>query len=519
MSQSQISLPEFTIAIANANAVVANTAQKNLFVGQQTAAASAADGALTTNIGNEGEEDALFGPSSQLAGAIRAFRRVNGSGRVDAIGLDDDGSGVPRVVDFTVAGSPTAAGTITVIGGSERDHKFVVAIATTDSVTDIADAITAAFLADTKCPYTAGNVAGAVTLTADNDGTIANDEGIEVIVGTAGVTVAAVTNTTPGSVDPTLTRVLLPATERYQGVNWPWRDETAVSAYLLPRFNPTNAVLDGTAFLPLVDTLANITDGSTGVLDVLNDQTLVYFVDQLESETLYKGPSSNEKGYVKAAYFMGIRALRLTPNENIANFVTSRQSREQIGGVALASLPYFNTPLALVPLIKQGRGWEATEITTIRDAGGTVIGNNTGGTGILVGEVVSTYKTDGASNPDPTFKFLNYIDTEVNIREYRFNNAKARYAQSRLTQGTLARNRDVANQASIKAFFEKLYKDTSGGDFMLTQDGDTAEAFYKANLDVSINLATGLVTVNDKTPVVTQLRGMTMTMKVTFSVT
>ena len=38
---------------------------------------SAADGALVTNIGNEGEEDALFGANSQVAGAVRAFRAVN----------------------------------------------------------------------------------------------------------------------------------------------------------------------------------------------------------------------------------------------------------------------------------------------------------------------------------------------------------------------------------------------------------------------------------------------------------
>jgi len=145
------------------------------------------------------------------------------------------------------------------------------------------------------------------------------------------------------------------------------------------------------------------------------------------------------------------------------------------------------------------------------------MGVNSGGTGALVGEVVTTYKTDAASNPDPTFQFLNYVDTESNIREYRWNNAKAQFAQSRLTAGAIARNRDMQNKATIRAFFEKLYKDTSGDDFVLTVKGDAAEAFYKDNLTVTLNTATGTATVTDETPIVTQLREVIMTMKVTFS--
>ena len=267
---TQIKQPKVTISIANANVAVANTPQKVLFVGQKVTAGSAASGALVTNIGNEGEEDALFGVNSQIAEAIRAFRKINGVNRVDAIPLDD-AAGVPRAMDFTVAGPSTAAGTITVTVGSETNHKFVVAIASGDSETDIADAITVAVNLDLDGIFTCSNVAGAVTLTADNDGTVANDAGIEVVIDAAGVTLAVdVTETTPGSTDPTLTGVLDVATERYQGINWPYRDETALAAYLTPRFNPTNAILDGVGFMPLVDTLAYITDGSKGYLYVQN---------------------------------------------------------------------------------------------------------------------------------------------------------------------------------------------------------------------------------------------------------
>ncbi len=523
---TKISQPEITAIIANANVAVENTAQKVLFVGQQVAAASAADGALTINIGNENEEDALFGVNSQLAGDIRAFRKINKLTRVDAIGLVD-AAGTARLVNCTFTGTSTAAGTITVRVGSQENHEFIVAIPSSTAASAVPALIATAVNADLDCPYTAADeTVGVLGFTADNDGTVANDDGFEVIIETAGLTLSAdVTETTPGATDPTLTAVLTSVvTERYQGINWPYRATTELAALLGPRFNATNAILDGVGFVSAVDTLANITDGSTGVLDVLNDQSIVYLVDQLETEASgtaakesYLGPAQLEFGHVKTAYFLAIRALRFTTDENIASFVTTSASKDQIGGIATASLPYFNTPVAQLPLIKQGRGWTATEIGTIADAGGTVFGVNSGGTSGLVGEVYTTYKTDSASNPDPTWEFLNYVDTQVNIREYRFNNAKARFGQSRLTEGGVARNRDMANKAVIRQFFEQLFQDTGGDDFVLTQSGDTAVAFYKANLTVSLDLSTGTVTVTDLTPIVTQLRKIVMTMKVTFT--
>jgi phage tail sheath gpL-like len=527
MSGSQIKQPKVTIAIANANVSVGNAPHQVLFVGQKVAAGSAAASALVTNIGNEGEEDALFGANSQIAGAVRAFRAVNKVTRVDAIPLDDNGSGVPRVVDFIFAGTSSAAGTITLNVASEENHSFEVAIPNSTAAASIPALLVTAANADLDLPFTlADATSGETSVTADNDGTVANDAGVEVIVNVEGITLSQdVTEHTAGSVDPTLTSVLDVATERYQGINWPYRATAALETYLGARFNPTNAILDGVGFIPLVDTLANVTDGSTGVVDVLNDQSLVFFADQLETEASgtaskesYIGPAQNEMGYAKTAYFMAVRALRFTDGENVASFVTSSSSLDQIGGVASASLPYFNTPLSLLPLVKSGRGWTDTEIETIFTAGGSVIGVNIGGTGALVGEVVTTYKTDAASNPDPTFQFLNYVDTESNIREYRFNNLKARFAQSRLTEGAVARNRDMANAALIRAYVEQLYKDTSGDDFVLTQAGDAAAAFYKANLNVSLDLSTGSVTVTDLTPIVTQLREIIMTMKVSFTV-
>lgn len=514
MTQTQIAQPSVSLTLTNADLTVQNTPQKVLVCGQQTAAASAVSGELQVNISStDAPENALFGEDSQIAAMIRAFKKVNPVVQIDAIGLDD-AAGTPRVVTFTVGGSPTAAGTITVSVGSEVNHKFVVAIATTDSATDISDAITVAVNLDAKVPFTCSNVAGKVDLDAVNDGTVANDLGVEVVIDAAGVTLAVgVTEETPGATDPTLTGVLDVATDRYQGVIWPFADTTELRAYLEPRFNVDNAVLDGVGFVTIQDDHAT----ALTTLNARNQRTVQYFVDKNETESGFLGPAMNEASYVKSAIFAGIRALRLTPDTSISRFLVSSASLDQFGGPALASLPYFNTPVSDLPLIKSGRGWTDLEIEQLFDAGGSVMGNNLSGTGVLVGECVTTYKTDGASNPDVTFKFLNYVDTSSGIREYFFNNYKARYAQSRLTLGPVTRGRDMANESVIRVFTERLYQDLSQANFVLTQDGSDAATFFKENLNIVLDLSIGKVTITMLVPIVTQLRTIISTIKIAFS--
>lgn len=516
MSGTQIIQPEVTIALANADGTVSNTPHKVLLVGQMTAAGSATSGALYENVtGSAGAaENALFGEDSMVAEMVRAFRRVNQVTQVDVIPLDDAGGGVARVVDFTIAGPSTAAGTVTVTVGSENLHQFEVAVASGDTPTDIAAAIVAAINADTKVAFTASAVAGAVTLTANNDGTVYNDLGVEVEIDAAGVTLGvAVTETTPGATDPTLTNALDNATGRYQGIVWPYADTSALRTFLEARFNPSKEILDGVGFVTIQDSLAN----ALTTLNALNSQVVVYFVDEQITESGYLGPAMNEASFVKSTYFAAIRALRLTEDASISRFLTSSASLDQFGGPALASLPYFNTGFPDLPIIKAGRGWTSSEIEQLLAAGGSVIGVNSAGTAAIAGEVKTTFKTDLAANPDPTFGFLNYVDTSSQAREYFFNNLKARFAQSRLTAGAVTRGRDMANPTVIRAYLERLYQDLSGADFVLTQAGEEAQLFFKENVTIVLDLAAGSATITMKTPIVVQLRALIATMKIAFS--
>ncbi len=253
MGDSTVVFPFGSISLAGDNAAVGNTPHRVLAVGQMLAAGTAISGELQEEIGNDNSWDTLFGEKSMLAGTIRAFKGslsapLNRYSRIDAIGIDDNGSTkAAGKVTFT-SGPVTAgaSGSITVIVGSERNHSYEVSYSGGDVVTAIGAALETAINADSKRPVEPNNVAGDVDLDAQHAGTVGNDIGIKVIGSIPGVTIA-VTGMTGGATDPVLTTLFDPvATERYQTILYPanWGFD-ALTDFLDARFNPTGQLLDG----------------------------------------------------------------------------------------------------------------------------------------------------------------------------------------------------------------------------------------------------------------------------------
>lgn len=509
--------PKVNVNIVPSSEEAQNTAQKILFVGQKVAAGSATAGALVENIANGGAEDALFGAKSMIAALIRANKRRNQQVQVDAISLDDNGSGVAAAGALVVTGTATEAGVLTVIAGSEKNHKYSIAVADTDTATVVGDAIEAAILADANAPFvSAVNTAGSVAVTAANDGTYGNSIPLEIRGEVAGLS-TSVTAMTGGATDPVLTNVFdVVGERRYQAIVWPYPSDTSVvRTFLDARFNADGKVQDGVALTAINDTVSNL----SSLLTPLNSGSLVNFVGKLESETNYKGGDIVEIPMMKAAAFAGYRGLRLdTDGYSVADLViTANGPLDSFGGPALASKPYFNTPFADLFPIQAGRGFDDSEIETLKDDGGSVLGNNIAANGIITGEVVTTYKTDVAGNGDITFTFLNYVDTASQAREYFFNNYRKRFAQSRLTEGSIVKGRDMANEQVIRSYSKRLYQDLSGPDFVLLEAGEEALKFFDENLIISIDKALGKVTIQMTVPIVTQLREIAATMKIAFS--
>ncbi len=232
----------------------------------------------------------------------------------------------------------------------------------------------------------------------------------------------------------------------------------------------------------------------------------------------FRVPSIFEIPAVLSSEISSVRALRRTDGANIASFLAGEVGLDAFGSAALSSRPYFNTPFSLLPVAPTGVGFTSEEVEDLFDDGVSVMGNNSAGNTVILGEMVTTYKTDSGGNPDDSFKFLNYVDTASAVREYFFNNLRARFAQSRLTEGDLVPGRPMANAALILSTLIEFYTTLSGSEFALTQAGETARTTFISNTTVSIDLSTGVVTVlMQAVPLVTQLRQINATMTIAFS--
>lgn len=484
--------------------------QKVLFIGQKVPAGTAVAGDLV-NVGNQGEEDALFGENSMLAAMIRAARIINPFSTFDAIPLDDDGAATAATGDVTFGGAATEDGSLEVTVGSSRNHTYTIAISNGDTAATVAANLETEILADTQVQVTPSAAAGVVTLTADNAGEEGNLITLRV-TGTvpAGLTVA-ITGFTGGATNPVLTTVFDPAaTARYQTVIWPSTyDFNELTGFLDPRWNVVNNLLDGVGITTKIDTFANLTAFATAE----NSQNVAVFGFKPVTDPLFDGASMVEFPAVISSMFGAVRALRFTQDANLNRYVTADAgSLDLRGGDALASVPYHNTPFYELDLIDAGKGWTETEYQALLDEGVSTMGNDVSRNLVICSEVRTLWK----STID--YIYLNYVDTDSKIREVYYNAFRSDFRNFRLTGGELVLRRNIANEASIRSFVDALFVQLSGQDFVLTQAGPDAVQFFKENRTVTVNVAAGEVEISFIAPIVGQLRSITGNLQFVFSV-
>jgi hypothetical protein len=486
-----------------------------LIVGQQGNGGTYTDGQLVEEIGNSGTEINAMGKNSHIAQLVRRFRSINTVSKLDAIVLDDAGGSTKAVKTLAFSGTATEAGSITVYVGSRKDHKYVLPVAVGDTATDLGDDLVTAIGNDDYAIVTAVNTTGSVALTAFNAGSIGNDIGVQAINLPGGIT-ATLTQTASGSTDPVITSVFdVVGDKRYQTVIFPGAYDVTVladvfsstSSFLDPRWNATNDVLDGVGIITKSDSLANLKT----FLNSRNSQSLVVNCIEPVSDSLYLGASTFELSDVQSAEIGAIRSLRLTDGSNVSQFV-SASGLDATGGAALCSLPYHNTPVGF-PVIDTGKGFTASEVDELNDAGGFVCGNNRTRTGVLIGKLVTTRKTDAAGNTAPTFKFLNKVDQASIGAEYIFNQAKAVFTQTRLTDGSVFKLRNMENKNTIRSKFVEWFNVLSGSDYLAYRAGDANAKLFADSLSITLDLVNGEVTSFADVPLMSQLREFDVTLR------
>ena len=520
---SVTSNPKVNISLLAAATVDAYADRRDIIFGQLGAvggAPTAVTDALNSNVEamTTTEIKTLFGDDSYLTNCVLEWKATNGSlSPLDVVAVVP-AAGNAATATITFVGTATEAGEYKVSIVDEEKYQVTVAIPDTSDETAAALAVKTACDLLTDAVFTTGAALGVDTFTATDVGTPGNHYGVKIEGVVPGLvpTIASFQTLATGTGVPVITSTL-DAIEgiRYTGVVWPedW-STVALIVEFESRFNASNAIMDGVIFQGKTAVYAD--DLAAGVL--LDSKVICLMGAPLLDLADNKGPAVVKPADWVASEFAGVRARRLTPDANIADYiVTTSGGLDAFGGPHTASLPYFNTPLGNTAVTAATNLWTSdTEQPALAASGFTTYGVNSAQNAMLMGPVVTTQTTDGAGNANKSFLYLNYVDTGSACREIIYNVLKATYAQSRLTEGDLEAGYSMANAESIKAELLRIYRFLTTKS--LTQKGRVAESYFAKNTNVTVSLINRTATIVGPLPIVTQLGNINYALRLSFTI-
>lgn len=525
---SIIKQPDTTVNKASASLAAGLDTQKLLILGQKTSKGSAIAKSLYKDV-EEANIDTLFGKNSALSVTLKAvfeeFDKTQSPNlpRVDVIPLDDNvgGSNASGSIAFSPSGPATDLDKNGSIFFNICGKEVELELTEGDDISAEIPQSFEALVSDETLPLDVSEAGGTVTMEFKNKGTI-NNNGTILVEGLSeqggnyyfGNMQVTVTPFSGGATDPDTTDILDVVEKiRYQTLSYPVEYGTDLATdFLDSRFNVSNDIKDGVAVLKNTGTRTAL----KALLDTLNSQSVIYLCNKSVSEDNFDGGEDLELDYVNAARCAAIRALRLTTNASLANIIPAaiNGANDAFGGAHMASLPYMNTPISGAPLQPEGKGWTDTDIVSLFASGGSVVGNNRTGSSVIMGEFLTTYKTDAAGNEDLTWRFLNTVDTMSVCAEYIFNNIKKDFVQNRLTTGKVIRGYSMTNKQSFTSKLQEYY--LSLADLALVPKSQEAVNFFINNLSTVINTVSGKITTTAQWPIVVQLREILVTLKTNF---
>ena len=490
------------------------------------AGGAAAPGSALTGLSRDiprtdAEINELFGAASHLALMLRAYREVNAYTNVDVIALAD-GAGTAATSALTVSGTATAARSIYFTLVSALKHRYQIDVEIGDTPADVTAKVMAAIDDDRYLPFTyalSGTTDNVLTFTAANKGTLANTWLISLLdafdrpAAVPGLTFT-LTGWANGATNPSLTTALDPIAEiRYQGVVWPEAyGLSTIADFMDARKNVDNNVMDGTAYSWRTDTFSNL----KALALQINSSETVILSNKANDQVVWKGAHIPTAGDIIAAKTAAAVSLRFETDVSISNIIVNNESLDQFGGIALASLPLFNTPILYEKRPLNGTGFAFEDQLELESNGVTVVGYNRQNNANILGQVVTTWQNDDAGNPDDTWKWLEWRHTHGTIREYFVLNVRKEFAQHRLTLGVGVPGRAIANEASIKAYLLELYDDLSLQ--ALTVAGGGYRRLFQDRLVVTITPGSRRAQVTADVPMVSQLGVIVGTVKFNFDV-
>jgi len=455
-----------------------------------------------------------FGTNSELTNRIfRTLTNLNGLVSVWVVPLSSALYATNATFSMPITGTATQAGTINLQLVDAYNYSIAVTVNIGDTASVVAGNIgTAISQLSSIMPFQTTVSGGTITFTATDPGTLGNKYTIG-FTGTipAGLTVP-VGQFSGGTIDPSNTNIFTNVSStRFHAISWPWQTNyTTLNSFLTARNVISNAFLQGIGYIGYDDTETNIHNALNGT-SVVNSQNLVFMGNQQISgvSQIITPPD------LRVAEFISILALRMTAGAPISQYIASTATSDQTGGPGLASLPLFNTPLQYTQVANSSNLFTGVQQASNIVDGYTTIGVNANGSSAIMGQVVTTYKTNTAGVVDPSFHYLEYVITGYTSLEIIYNQQKSDFAVSRLSGGNLIPNVSMANQQSIQNELLSIYN-TLSNTYPLLAAGKAGVQLFLNNLNIVLNFSTGTVTESGILPLVTQLRTINQTFQINY---
>lgn len=494
--------------------------RRMLVLAQKTSAGTATANSIYTNINQTTDIDGLFGAGSHIATACHAINGImNWVGTTipfDVIPIDDSGTGDEATSDLVVGGTNASESkTIKITIGTKEGvnnaiiphNTYSIAITSTEDPTAVADKIRAAIAADADALVVGSGIAGTVTLTAKNKGTLGNNILIEVDGSVGGLTFT-LNAFAGGANDPSVTTALSNIENEEYDIICPYPFVSDVKSHLEVKFNATNKVLAGESFSQTTDTYSNFVIAGTGIHVINKSKTSVILSNKIKSTTTKKGGALGVFDLTAIADFATKRALRLIDGAVISKFMQPGNTRGRIGNSAI---PYFNMLFPEFPIMEPGENFSDDEIEQIENLGGSTWDMESDRSSVLSGSIsTEIYDSTNITDESKTYHWLNNIDTATISRARFQRNAKERFSQSVLIESTIPAiantidGNPYVNKQVYNSFLKGEWQDQV--DLGLLQGGNDNERSFVESINTIIDTVNNSITGSFSTRIPGQLR-------------
>ena len=498
--------PIVTANILSAETGVPLNEHTILVSGQKLSGGSATSGSLQSNIITEQQINSLFGRKSHIAKKLRAVLKNLSISRVkpkiDAIALDDDGASVKASKTFVFAGTATESKVFYI--NVNDGNRYPVSVISGEGFAAIVAKAEAVINANLDANYTASINANQLVITGDNGGTNGNNIAVWFEGEVAGVTFPTggvafngifAENDIINSQFCAYRGLLFTPNSNVSSINTGNGQTTGGIRWgSIPYFNMPFANL------PVIESKSNVFFLENGATDP--SLTSVFDnVDGIQYKTI-DYPS---------AWDLTTLSNFTKPRFNVDNKVLYSQ------GFTFKSDTYANLNTLLDGLNEKTicvgfnpNNMLSAEIEELESSGGWTFENNNANTTLLTRAVKTTYKTNDLGNPDPTFIFLNRVDSLTIAREYHFNGIKTTYPRHTLTNADVAPSNQVAfvTKGGFIATMVRFYNDlVEVGIFEGGREAEYAERIFDT---INFDLLNGKITSDAISPITSQLREVTI---------